>query len=226
MMKEHCPGPQPVLLLAFMLSQAARASLPGRRSCMLSRCCVLQEGSYRYRLTAWNAYGWSEDALSPVCLVNASSGVGGTGVSSAEDELHEQPEKADRGSQHCFSPKLLPEIRSCCARAFQARHSAEIWKPVMMLRQEPATQSPTAANDLSILETFAWGSISWPKFLRCIMTCRALCRWDAAVGHAGSVCPHCDGGGRCGALEGAEGCDDQAPRVQRVPQQPGCCNQG
>ncbi|CAL5222738.1 g5145 [Coccomyxa viridis] len=67
----------------------------------------LQEGSYRYRLTAWNAYGWSEDALSPVCLVNASSGVGGTGVSSAEDELHEQPEKADRGGMRLWGMLAL-----------------------------------------------------------------------------------------------------------------------
>ncbi len=70
----------------------------------------MQEGSYRYRLTAWNAYGWSEDALSPVCMVNASSGSGDTGVSGAEDELHEQPEKADRGSQLCLTPNILPNV--------------------------------------------------------------------------------------------------------------------
>ena len=75
----------------------------------------MQEGSYRYRLTAWNAYGWSEDALSPVCMVNASSGGGAMGVSDAEDELHEEPEKADRGSQHCLTPKLLPDICSVVA---------------------------------------------------------------------------------------------------------------
>ena len=41
-------------------------------SCMdLTDAWILQEGSYRYRLTAWNAYGWSEDALSNVCTIDA-----------------------------------------------------------------------------------------------------------------------------------------------------------
>ena len=35
---------------------------------------VLQEGSYRYSLTAWNAYGWSEDVLSSVCTIVAQPG--------------------------------------------------------------------------------------------------------------------------------------------------------
>jgi hypothetical protein len=31
-----------------------------------------QDGVYRYRLTAWNAYGWSEPALSPACDISTS----------------------------------------------------------------------------------------------------------------------------------------------------------
>ena len=79
--------------------------LPGADA-LLSRSCTLQKGSYRYRLTAWNAYGWSEDALSPVCMVNASSEVNDTGTDGAEDELHTQPEKADRGSEFCWDSEV------------------------------------------------------------------------------------------------------------------------
>ncbi|CAL8461872.1 g1403 [Coccomyxa elongata] len=33
----------------------------------------LEEGVYRYRLTAWNAYGWSDDALSLECTVSLAA---------------------------------------------------------------------------------------------------------------------------------------------------------
>lgn len=34
---------------------------------------MAQEGVYRYRLTAWNAYGWSDEALSSECILSSAS---------------------------------------------------------------------------------------------------------------------------------------------------------
>ena len=78
----------------------------------LSRGCTLQKGSYRYRLTAWNAYGWSEDALSPVCMVNASSGTDDTWPGGAEEQLHSEPKTAERGAELCLTPEGIARSKA------------------------------------------------------------------------------------------------------------------
>ncbi len=86
--------------------------------------CLVQEGVYRYRLTAWNAYGWSDDALSLECPVSlAADACTEAQSSNLYEPLHVRHARSTKAAPYdAWKSKGWSLVTSAYARARALQH--------------------------------------------------------------------------------------------------------